>query len=202
MAALADLAILDTLPEREFDSLIRLAANALKARSAAISLIDADRQWFKARHEIPVAETPRDIAFCDQVVSEGRTLVVKDARQDIRFRENPLVTGDTCIRFYAGAPIFTASGVCVGTLCVIDNRPRTSFEETERKILEDFAALAAELIVARADRRAGEIAAKVVDTTSDAVLAADRSGTIVFFNPQPRRCSATGARTLLGVMSI
>ncbi|WP_137680122.1 sensor domain-containing phosphodiesterase [Aurantiacibacter suaedae] len=198
LAALADLAILDTPAEHEFDSLTRLAANALKTRSAAISLIDADRQWFKAHHAIPFQETPRDIAFCDHAVRIGRTLVVKDAREDIRFCNNPLVTGETGIRFYAGAPIFAASGACVGTLCIIDDKPRATFEDAERKVLEDFARLAGELIRARAKRRADEIAAKVIDTTSDAVIAVDRSGTIVFLNAAGERMFGHLSQDALG----
>lgn len=187
LAALAELSILDSPPERDLDGLTRLAAMALNTQSAAISLVDDDRQWFKARHAIPFAETPREIAFCDHTVRRRETLVVPDARIDPCFKENPLVTGEPGIRFYAGAPLFSTSGHCIGSLCVLDGRPREKVEERELAVLEDCARLASQFIESRRQRKMGEIAAKVVLATSDAILAADRSGTIVYWNPAAKK---------------
>ncbi|NJR80020.1 EAL domain-containing protein [Sphingomonas corticis] len=182
LAALAGLGILDTPAEREFDDVARLAAAALGAASAAVSLIDADRQWFKSRHGIPFAETPRDVAFCTHAVASQALLVVPDAAVDGRFAANPLVTQAGGIRFYAGVPLITRSGHCLGTLCVFDPTPRAGLSPAQETVLRDLARLAIDLIESRRLRRMGEIAAKVVEATSDAVLAVDRAGTIVYWN--------------------
>ena len=183
LAALAGLGILDTPAEREFDDVARLAAAALGVASAAVSLIDADRQWFKSRHGIPFAETPRDIAFCTHAVASRSMLVVPDASRDGRFAANPLVTRPGGIRFYAGIPLVTRSGHCLGTLCVFDPSPRPGLSAEQEAVLRDLARLAIDLIESRRLRRMGEIAAKVVDATSDAVLAVDRAGAIIYWNP-------------------
>jgi PAS domain S-box-containing protein len=187
LAALAGLGILDTPAEREFDDLTRLAATALGAASAAVSLIDADRQWFKARHGIPFPETPRGIAFCTHAVAARSILVVPDATLDPRFSANLLVTGDGGIRFYAGVPLVTSSGDCLGTLCVFDPASRDGLGPQQERVLRDLARLAVDLIESRRFRRMGAIAAKVVDATSDAVLAVDHEGSIIYWNPAAER---------------
>jgi diguanylate cyclase (GGDEF)-like protein/PAS domain S-box-containing protein len=182
LAALAGLNIMDSPPEREFDELTRLAAVALGVASAAVSLIDDERQWFKARHNIPVAETPRELSFCTHAVECREALVVRDARADSRFRDNPFVQGPPFIRFYAGAPLITDAGHCLGTFCVFDQRTRR-FSPEQLAMLADLARLATDLIESRSERRMGAIAAKVIEATSDAVLAADQDGVIVYWNP-------------------
>jgi GAF domain-containing protein len=102
LAALRDVDILDTPGEKAFDDIIRLAANALSAACAAISLIDEDRQWFKARHGFDMLETPRDVSFCTHAVAARQVLIVPDASLDARFRDNPFVTCEGGVRFYAG----------------------------------------------------------------------------------------------------
>ncbi len=187
LAALHNLAILDTPPERDFDEITRLAAAALGVASSAISLIDEERQWFKSRHGIPFPETPRNIAFCTHAIASGELLIVPDATLDDRFSSNPLVTQEGGIRFYAGVPLVVSSGHCLGTLCVFDPTPREGLTDAQKAVLNDLALLATDLIEARRFRNMGEIAARVVDATSDAVLAADRQGTIVYWNPAAER---------------
>lgn len=128
LAELMGLAILDTLPEEDYDQFVRLAAQVCDAPIALISLVDENRQWFKARVGIDVCETGRDEAFCAHAIhAADQVMVVPDTLQDDRFADNPLVLGPPHIRFYAGAPVVLDSGLPVGTLCVIDTRPRTLY---------------------------------------------------------------------------
>ena len=116
--------ILDTPPETEFDDIVRLASALCNCPIAAISLIDAERQWFKARVGLPAAETSRDVAFCAHAILDVSIMQVPDATADPRFQDNPLVTGELGIRFYAGFPLVGSGGMPIGTLCVIDKTPR------------------------------------------------------------------------------
>ncbi len=129
--ALRSHSVLDTEPERPFDDLARLAAEILDTPIALVSLVDEARQWFKARYGLEAPETPRDVSFCGHVVAESRMLVVPDAFADTRFADNPLVTGEPRVRFYAGAPLETRAGLVLGTLCAIDHAPR---EPTPRQL--------------------------------------------------------------------
>lgn len=125
LAALDRYEILDTLPEQEFDDLALLAAEICGTPIALISLVDKDRQWFKAKVGLTATSTHRDISFCGHAVADERLLMVTDATQDDRFADNPLVQQDPSIRFYAGAPLVTPDHHTLGTLCVIDRTPKT-----------------------------------------------------------------------------
>lgn len=125
LAELVDLGILDTHAEEVFDGLTKLAAFICGTPISLVSLVDADRQWFKSRLGLAPTETPRDTAFCAHAINQPEQLfVVPDTLQDERFKNNPLVTNDPNIRFYAGMPITTKPGSAIGTLCVLDRVPR------------------------------------------------------------------------------
>ncbi|PSF05106.1 histidine kinase [Marinobacter fuscus] len=125
LSALDALKLLDTPPEERFDRITRLAARMFDVPIALVSLVDKDRQWFKSCYGLGARETGRDISFCGHAILGKKTFVVPDALADACFADNPLVTGEPHIRFYAGAPLQDRAGFRVGTLCIIDKRPRT-----------------------------------------------------------------------------
>jgi signal transduction histidine kinase len=124
VAALHAYRVLDTAPENDFDDIAQLAAQLCGVPIALVSLVDSDRQWFKARIGLDVCETSRDSSFCSHAMWGDGVMQVRDARHDPRFADNPLVLGAPHIRFYAGAPLITPAGEPLGSLCVIDTRPR------------------------------------------------------------------------------
>lgn len=141
LSELRNYAILDTPPEEVFDRITRLASTLLGTPIALVSLVDEDRQWFKSRVGLEVSQTPRELAFCGYAILDDDVFTVADAADDARFAQNPLVTGDPNIRFYAGAPLTTPAGFRLGTLCVIDRQPRT-LEPEQAAVLRDLADLA------------------------------------------------------------
>ncbi|WP_218048856.1 hybrid sensor histidine kinase/response regulator [Curvivirga aplysinae] len=133
--------VLDTPHEQAFDRLTELASSFYQSPIALISLVDSERQWFKSRVGIDAEETPREIAFCHHAIKNDDTFIVQNASTDSRFAENPLVTGDPNIRFYAGAPLKTPDGYNIGTLCIIDSKPHPEFQNTDAKQLELLASI-------------------------------------------------------------
>jgi PAS domain S-box-containing protein len=185
LRALREYKILDTPLEAGFDALTRLAAYILDVPVALVSLVDAERQWFKSRLGIEAKEYSRDISFCGHVVAMGREMVVEDAQADQRFADNPLVTGPPHIRFYAGQPLRSPEGYILGTLCAIDSRPR-KLEPEQLELLQ----LLAEQVVARLElhrqiRRLADKEARlraILEAVRDPIVTIDGHGTLIAVN--------------------
>ncbi|RHX79506.1 GAF domain-containing hybrid sensor histidine kinase/response regulator [Leptospira yasudae] len=135
LKALDSYQIVDTAPEEKFDSLTQIAAYICDTPTALISLIDVDRLWFKAKVGMADSETPRNISFCQYAILQDDIFEIEDAKQDARFKNNPLVLGPPFIRFYAGTPLKTPDGFNIGTLCVIDQNPKR-LDEKQKIILK------------------------------------------------------------------
>ena len=154
LQALHRAGILDTARDPVFDALCEEARQAFGVPIALVSLVDRDRQWFKAEQGLGVCETSRDVAFCTYTILADEVFVVEDARAEARFRDNPLVTGPPFIRFYAGAPLIYRSRIRLGSFCLIDMEPRR-FSRGDRAELAVFADRATTAIVAQEiDRQA------------------------------------------------
>lgn len=196
---LASYDILDSDDEPQFDALVRLAAQILGVPTALISLIDADRQWFKARYGLDARQTPRDTSFCGHVVASQVAVVVRDAHEDPRFFDNPFVVGAPHVRFYAGMPLASKDGFVLGTLCAIDLQPRELSEvqlDCLRTIADQVMALLELRRIGRELRNDREILcererqladrqrrlAMLFASMSDGVVLQDRSGTILEHN--------------------
>lgn len=132
---LHELLLLDTPPEERLDKIVEFACTEFNVPICLISLVDAERQWFKARVGLAACETPRDISFCAHTILSDEPLIVPDTLHDSRFHDNPLVSGPPHIRFYAGAPLTCQDGLVIGTLCLIDRHPR-SLDSIDQQILE------------------------------------------------------------------
>ena len=149
LAALHRLQLLDTPPDPAFDRITQLAQTLFDVPIALISLLDEDRQWFKAKCGLHVSGTPREQAFCNYTILHDSVFVVPAARAHADFALNPLVTGEPFIRFYAGYPVRTAEGLALGSLCVLDTEPRR-LREREMRALRELALLASDEVQRRA----------------------------------------------------
>ena len=190
LQALRDLQILNTPPEAEFDDLTWLAARLCDAPIALVSLVDANRQWFKARCGLGAEQTSRAVSFCAHAIEQDGLFEIPDARQDPRFADNPLVTGTPHIRFYAGMPLVMANGFSLGTLCVIDNtRPRT-LDAAQREALQRLARRATDSLEARRQRLRAQsrerTLALLLEAMPDAVVTCDAAGLLGEFNRTAR----------------
>ena len=149
LQTLRDMRLLDTPPEERFDRVTRLARQVFGAPIALVSLVDADRQWFKSNQGLDAEETPREVSFCGHAILDDKIMVVNDARNDTRFCDNPLVCGDPNIRFYAGYPLAAPDGSRVGTLCIIDEKPRDLTPE-QLKLLRELGRMVEEEMISAA----------------------------------------------------
>ncbi len=155
--ALAELMVLDTPDEQSFDDLVFVAAKACGVPIALITLLDTDRQWFKAKYGLDVCETDIEHSVCRIDIDKGDLLEIVDLTADARTKRNPLVTGEKHFRAYAGAPLVLRSGAVVGRLCVIDTAPRPAgLSEMERAMLQALARLASENLELRRIAKASE----------------------------------------------
>jgi phosphoribosyl 1,2-cyclic phosphodiesterase/CheY-like chemotaxis protein len=148
LQALRQLELLDSGPEERFDRLTRLAAGLLQAPISLVTLVDRDRQWFKSKVGTLLEETSRDVSFCAHAILGGETMIVPDALEDERFADNPMVAGPPHVRFYAGCPLKLPDGHALGTLCVLDTRPRQLTAE-QHGLLRDLADLVEEELARR-----------------------------------------------------
>ncbi len=170
LASLKRLNILDTPDEERFDRVTRLASRLFEVPIVAISLVDEDRQWFKSIHGLQVKQTPRSVSFCGHTILGDGAMIVEDAQEDPRFADNPLVTGDPDIGFYAGHPLTTADGQKVGTLCLIDRRPR-SLSDADLTALRDLATITEnELNIARFSRAQQELLSQLEEAERRSLL--------------------------------
>ncbi len=164
LETLRALKILDSDPEERFDRLTRLAKRLFGSSIALISLVDADRQWFKSSFGLEVKETTRELSFCGHAILGDEIFEVSDALLDSRFSDNPLVTDSPNIRFYAGCPLTVANGSKLGTLCILDQEPR-KFDEEDRTLLRDLARMVEV-----------ELSALQLATTDELTLLSNRRG--------------------------
>ena len=195
LSSLQALDVLDSGPEAEFDALVRAASLVCGTPISLFSLIDAERQWFKANVGLPgVSETPRDLAFCSHAILGDGLFEVADASLDARFADNPLVSGQPEIRFYAGAPVILGDGSRVGTLCVIDRQPR-ELSETQREVLRSLALVAAHALEGRRALRAIQRAAVDLEVSEARFRAlSDGSPLGVFATDRLGACNYTNQR--------
>jgi hypothetical protein len=145
--------ILDTEDEDEYDDLIELASQICNCPIALITFVDNDRQWFKAKKNVDATQTSRNIAFCSHTILQGDVMVIKDARTNKKFHDNPLVTGELQIGFYAGAPIVSREGFKLGSVCVIDHTKKEDLSENQKKSLTIIAGQVSKLLELRAQNK-------------------------------------------------
>ena len=204
LAALGALDLLDTPPEERFDRITRTAARLLGTPVAVISLIDAQRLFVKSCVGVPRVDYPRDLSFCGHAILDDGTMVIEDATADARFEDNPQVTGPPHARFYVGQPLHAPDGHRVGTLCLMDTKPRVPTAD-ELDALQDLGAWAEselatqELGSALAARRDSEALVRaILWATVEGIVGMDRDGCVLFANPAAARMLGWTEQEMLG----
>jgi protein-histidine pros-kinase len=209
LAALHRYEILGSEAEAAFDRIAATAARLFDAPISFVSLVDADRQWFKSCYGYESEGTSREVSFCSRAIESDGVMVVPDATLDPRFVDNPSVTGEPHIRFYAGAPLIVSGGHRLGTLCVIDTKPREGLSTSGRQMLAELAALVVDLLELRLAALEGERAEASLRNTNlllevvagssvDAIILKDRSGVITSWNPAAQRLYGYSAEEVVG----
>ncbi|MBU0816484.1 MAG: PAS domain-containing protein, partial [Gammaproteobacteria bacterium] len=212
LAELYRFKVLDTGVEEEFEEFTRLAAQICGTPIALVSLIDADRQWFKSRYGLDVSETPRDISFCGHAIHGEEVFEVSNALEDWRFADNPLVTQAPDIRFYAGAPLLTPKGHAIGTLCVIDRQPHHLTEE-QKTALTILSRQVVRQLERRLDRdrerelyqeiaRQAKFQKVLLDSAMAGVISTTADGLISSLNPAAERMLGYRAAELVGKQGV
>ncbi|MBU4433227.1 MAG: response regulator [Alphaproteobacteria bacterium] len=215
LAALWALDILDTFEDPGFNNLVAEVSETCGAPMALISLVDADRQWFKAKLGIEIQQTPRDIAFCDHAIRSASLFVIEDATLDARFAENPLVTGQPGVRAYAGAPLTTVDGLRIGTLCAMDTQPKI-WTPRELRCLERLSRVAMMMIEARVGaniagshardlenlRRGDQQYRMIIAAMREGVVLQDRASVIIEHNANAARLLGLTSDQLVGRSSL
>ena len=201
LAVLMGFDILDTPAETEFDDLTRLAARICETPIAFISLVDLGRQWFKSRVGIEAAEMPREIAFCSYAILNDDVMEVQDATSDSRFADNPLVTGALGIRFYAGMPLTTANGTCMGTLAVADRVPR-ALDPLQRDALRTLGKQVVRQMELRiASRRLAHESAfhrAILHSAAESIISTNPEGIITSFSRGSEKLLGYSAAEVIG----
>lgn len=181
LRALRTAQVLDTQADERLDSITRLACKLLETPIALVSLVDAERQWFKSRQGLDVTETPRAVSFCGHAILSDELFVIEDSLRDPRFADNPLVAGEPRVRAYAGYPIKSQLGYRLGTLCVIAHEPRR-FSERDREILADLGHLTEQ-----------QLRAMALAATDELTQISNRRGLFVLARNILARCDRSGS---------
>lgn len=206
LRALAEYGIMDTPETEDFSRLAHLAARIFEVPTVLISLVDRDRQFFKARVGVDICETSRDVSFCAHAILRDEILFIPDALRDQRFYSNPLVVGPPFIRFYAGKPLTTPSGERLGTVCLIDSVPRDTFTEEDRRNLSDIAALVMDRMESNRLQHAQSVSQarfeNIAATSPDAIICSNTEGHITFWNRSAERLFGYLAEDVLGKPSL
>jgi len=198
LACLGSYDVLGTAPEPEYDRIINLAADIFDVPICVISIIGAEEQWLKGRLGLDAEKTPRHVSFCTHTILTDEPLVILDASKDDRFRENPSVTEDPGMKFYAGAPLINSEGVRLGAFCVVDYVARPAFGELEQRLLAKFASIVSSILDARRTVRKDFAISSFAEATGLALLTADVSGNITFWNEAACHMFGYGRTEALG----